>query len=154
MIIHLSAAGREDLSAVNRIQKLAFKESFEKYGFCPAFESEDEHLASYLEWARIYKILAGEELVGSIFIYKADENHYEIDSISITPIYQNLGIGSIALDLAESLHPDARLWTLATPDSDLRNRHFYEKLGYVEYDVEVINSDLKLIRYKKETVLL
>ncbi len=70
MNIHLSAAGLEDLSAVNRIQKLAFRESFEKYRFCPAFESEDEHLAAYLEWARIYKILAGEELVGSIFIYK------------------------------------------------------------------------------------
>ena len=154
MNIRLSAAGREDLSAINRIQKLAFKESFEKYGFCPAFESEDEHLASYLEWARIYKILAGEELVGSIFIYKADENHYEIDSISVIPEYQNFGIGSIAITLVESRHPDARLWTLATPDSDLRNRHFYEKLGYVEYDVEEINSALKLIRYKKEKALL
>lgn len=154
MNIRIDAAGLADISAINKIQKLAFKASYDKYRFCPAFEAEDDHLVAYMEWARIYKILYDGEIIGSIFIYKAEDHHYELDSISIIPQYQNAGIGVIAIALAESLYPDAKLWTLATPDSDHRNRHFYEKLGYVEFETEIINSDLKLIRYKKEIASL
>ncbi len=150
MDIQLMPAQIEDLPAINRIQKLAFRDSYDQYGFCPAFEAEDEHLIAYLEWARIYKIVLEGHIIGSVFIYKAEENHYELDSISLAPEYQNNGLGSRAILMIENRHPDALLWTLSTPASDERNRHYYEKLGFAPFDSEYINNDLVLIRYKKE----
>jgi len=150
MDIQLLPAQMEDLPVINRIQKLAFRDSYDQYGFCPAYEAEDEHLIAYLEWARIYKIVLEGKIIGSVFIYKAEENHYELDSISIAPEYQNNGFGSRAIPMVENLHPDALLWTLSTPSSDERNCHYYEKLGFAAFKSETINSDLILIRYKKE----
>lgn len=150
MDIQLLPAQMEDLPAINRIQRLAFRDSYDQYGFCPAFEAEEEHLIAYLEWARIYKIVLEDQIIGSVFIYKAEENHYELDSLSLAPEYQNYGFGSWAISMVEYMHPDALLWTLSTPASDERNRHYYEKMGFVAFDSEEINNNLVLIRYKKE----
>ena len=71
------------MAEINMIQKLAFKISYDKYKFCPAFETTDEQLITYLEKASVYKIITGEKIVGSIFIYEIGDHHYELDTISI-----------------------------------------------------------------------
>jgi len=150
MKVRIEEVKTEDIAEINRIQKLAFKESYEKYQFCPAFETTDERMALILEKADAYKILENEKIVGSIFIYKISDHQYELDTISIHPEYQNKGIGSDAINLIESLYPDALCWTLQTPEADHRNRHLYEKHGYLKEDSKEINKNLVLIQYKKQ----
>jgi len=154
MNVKFEEAGINDMAEINMIQKLAFKISYDKYKFCPAFETTDEQLITYLEKASVYKIITGEKIVGSIFIYEIGDHHYELDTISIHPEYQNAGIGSEVIDLIEKIYSDALLWSLSTPETDYRNRYFYEKIGYMQFDTEVINEQLTFIRYKKEVGLI
>lgn len=150
MDIKLEKVSIKDIAEINKIQKIAFKDSYDKYKFCPAYEVSDEQVISFLEKAAAYKILLDGEPVGSIFIYKISDNHYELDTISILPQLQNTGIGGLAVSLVEKLYPNALTWTLSTPETDYRNRHFYEKLGYYQVGSEVINEYLTLIKYRKE----
>jgi len=147
----LEAAAETELPAeINRIQKLAFRESYEKYRFCPAYEATDKSMAVNIEKADAYKILADNETVGSVFIYQTAENQYELDTISVLPEYQSNGIGSRAISLVEGFYPDAVCWTLQTPEQDIRNRHLYEKHGYLVVDSVEVNEYLSLIQYRKQ----
>lgn len=150
MDIKLKKASIEGIGEINRIQKLAFENSYHQYKFCPAFEATDEQMISFLVKANVYKILLSEVIIGSIFIYKITDNHYELDTITIDPQFQNMGVGSKIIGLIEDLYPDAQIWTLSTPEPDGRNRHLYEKLGYKQVETEFINEYLSLIRYIKE----
>lgn len=150
MNIGVEKVSVEDIMEINRIQKLAFKDSYDKYSFCPAYEATDEQVISFLEKANAYKILLDEKIIGSIFICKISDNHYELNTISIHPQFQNTGIGGKVISLIEKLHSNVLTWTLSTPDADYRNRHLYEKLDYIQVGSEVINEYLKLIQYKKE----
>lgn len=150
MDVRLEKVASEDIAEINRIQKLAFRESYEKYRFCPAYEATDKSMAVNIERADAYKILADNETVGSVFIYQTGENIYELDTISVHPEYQNRGIGDRAISLVESNYPDAVCWTLQTPEKDIRNRYLYEKHGYQAVDSVEINEYLSLIQYKKQ----
>ena len=153
MIVKIEELLINDIIEIQKIQKLAFKEAFEKYFFCPAFEATVEEIISFLGKAVGYKIIYDEKIVGSIFICKIKLDHYELNTISINPQFQNSGIGGKVITLLENLHPNVLTWTLSTPDTDTRNCHFYEKLGYKLVGTENINEYLKLIKYKKELEL-
>lgn len=141
-----------DIPEINRIQKLAFKESHDKYHFCPAYETTDEQIMSYLEKTEIdiYKIITNNQIIGSAYVYIMGNNHYELDTITIDPIYQNTGIGTKVMELIGNNYTEALQWSLQTPETDSRNRHFYEKLGYTQVGSRYINQSLNLILYKKE----
>lgn len=149
MDISVRKAEIQDISVINKIQKSAFKDSYDKYKFCPAYEATDEQIESYFEKAYVYKIVMDDMIVGSIFIYKMGENHYELDTITINPQYLNLGLGTKVIGLVEEIHSDALIWTLQTPEKDNGNRHLYEKLGYKQIGIKNINEYLNLIQYKK-----
>ena len=150
MDLKLENVFAEDIGELNRIQKLAFESSYRRYKFCPAFEATDEQMISFLEKANAYKILFNGMIAGSIFIYRIADNHYELDTISIDPQFQNMGIGGKVIGLIENLYPSVQIWTLSTPETDYRNRHLYEKLGYKQVGLEFVNDYLNLISYKKE----
>ena len=65
MEVRLEEVKTEDIAEINRIQTLAFKESYEKYGFCSAFEATDEDVIAYLENADVYKIIVNDIIIGS-----------------------------------------------------------------------------------------
>ena len=154
MIIKIEELMPNDIIEIHKIQKMAFKDAFDKYHFCPAFEATEKELTSFLMKAVGYKIVCDGKIVGSIFICKISLDHYELDTMSINPQFQNLGIGCKAIAQLEKIHPNVLTWTLSTPDSDGRNRHLYEKFGYKQVGTESINKNLKLIKYKKELDLV
>lgn len=139
----------EDINEINQIQKLAFKDSFERYKFCPAYEVTDDQVITFLEKAIGYKIIFDNVIVGSVFVCKISDSHYELNTITVSPEFQNRGIGFQAIKEIEKNHPNVLVWTLSTPDSDTRNRYFYEKLGYYQVGSEYINEYLTLTEYKK-----
>lgn len=152
MEINLEKVSIDDITSINKIQKIAFKESYEKYKFCPAYETTDEQLISFLERADAYKIILDDKIVGSIFICKLGDRRYELNTITIQPEYQNIGIGGKVIQKVEGFYNDALVWTLMTPETDYRNNHLYEKFGYKRIGLNVINEYLNLIIYEKKII--
>ncbi|MCL1887730.1 MAG: GNAT family N-acetyltransferase [Kiritimatiellaeota bacterium] len=52
-------------------------------------------------------------------------------SIYVVPEHKNKGIGKLAMEHMERLHP-ADKWILDTPKASPKNKHFYEKCGYTQ----------------------
>lgn len=47
MKVKLEEASINEMAEINMIQKLAFKASYDKYGYCPVFEMTDEQIVAY-----------------------------------------------------------------------------------------------------------
>ena len=51
--------------------------------------------------------------------------------IYVSPEYKNKGIGEMAMAYMQQLH-SADKWILDTPKISLKNKHFYEKCGFIQ----------------------
>jgi len=58
--------------------------------------------------------------------------------IYVLPEYKNKGIGKMAMEYMEQLHP-ADKWILDTPKISPKNKHFYEKCGYTQGSSDSLN---------------
>jgi RimJ/RimL family protein N-acetyltransferase len=93
---------------------------------------------------------AGEPVGGVRTAWRTGAARYRIGGIFILPQFQDMGIGQIAMQLAEARYPNAVSWELDTPLQEERNLHFYEKLGYRrEGGEDTVNDQLTLAFYKK-----
>jgi RimJ/RimL family protein N-acetyltransferase len=79
-----------------------------------------------------YAILVEGAIVGGIIVFRKERLRYELGRIFVDPDFQNQGIGTAAFDFLWSRYPAAKRWVLGTPAWNVRNRHFYKKLGFVE----------------------
>ncbi len=89
---------------------------------------------------RYYKMLSGNTIIGGFWVWIQGDGKYNLGRIFIEPEYQNQGIGTQAMEYAFQAFPDAKVWTLDTPEWNLRTRHFYEKVGFKVSKIE--NGDL------------
>jgi GNAT superfamily N-acetyltransferase len=87
-------------------------------------------------------------VIGGMVVMDLGSGHYHLDVLFITPAFHNQGMGTQAMAYMEAQYPKARLWTLNTPAWAVRNRHFYEKHGYVRVDEWDLNG-IPLIDYEK-----
>jgi GNAT superfamily N-acetyltransferase len=58
--------------------------------------------------------------------------------IYVLPEYKNKGIGKMAMEYMEKIHP-ADKWILDTPKISPKNKHFYEKCGYKQGESGSLN---------------
>ena len=79
-----------------------------------------------------YKILADKQIIGGIIVFEKGIRDYELGWIFLTPEYQNQGIGVKAFDFLWKTYYLGKRWTLGTPAWNLRNQHFYKKVGFNE----------------------
>ena len=80
-----------------------------------------------------YKILADDwRIIGGFIVMLKGYRYYELMRIFIQPEFQNQGIGAQAFEFLWSQYPNVERWTLGTPAWNRRNRHFYQKVGFVE----------------------
>ncbi len=86
-----------------------------------------------------YKILENERVVGGFISGTRRKGYHVCERIFVDPDYQHTGLGLRAFDLVWDKYPEAQLWTLGTPEWNVRTKNFYEKLGFVQigftYDV-------------------
>ncbi|MCB9459724.1 MAG: GNAT family N-acetyltransferase [Anaerolineaceae bacterium] len=114
----------------------------------PGYDSVDVMLRNIEEQA-CFAIVEDDQIVGGMVINVMGAGHYHLDLIFLAPEYQNRGLGTQALQFLESTFL-ATKWTLDTPIWAVRNRHFYEKHGYVNVGQFYVEADnITLISYEK-----
>lgn len=150
MEIIFGRAKPEDVLDLIEVQNLCFLEDYEKYGECPSYQESEENMLDMIDNAIVYKITSGKKIIGDIIVRNRGNGTYYLRTISVIPQYQNLGIGTKAIEFIEKDNPDGTVWILITPEESHRNRHFYEKLGYRNVGEDNHSDSFTLIKYKKE----
>jgi GNAT superfamily N-acetyltransferase len=82
--------------------------------------------------AEYYRILVDGQTVGGMIVFRKGPRAYQLGRVFVDPDWQNQGIGTRAFELLWKEYPLAKVWTLDTPAWNVRTRHFYGKLGFVE----------------------
>jgi RimJ/RimL family protein N-acetyltransferase len=97
----------------------------------PGYDSPDWQ-ARVMRFGDYYTILADEQIIGGMIVFRKKTREYELGRIFVEPEYQNQGIGTQAFDFLWDAYPLAKRWTLGTPKWNVRTRHFYAKVGFTE----------------------
>lgn len=85
-----------------------------------------------MRMGKYYKIVSDGQIIGGIIVFPQRPGHYELGRMFLAPEFQNQGIGAQAFAFLWAEFPLAQCWTLGTPVWNLRNRHFYKKVGFDE----------------------
>ncbi|MHA2246226.1 MAG: GNAT family N-acetyltransferase [Candidatus Hodarchaeales archaeon] len=96
-----------------------------------------------------YKILLDEAIVGGLYISSRGKQHRVLERIFVDPPFHNRGIATQAIKILWGKYSDVQLWTLGTPEWNVRTRHFYEKLGFTQVGWEGGDTDWRGIWYQK-----
>lgn len=123
----------------------------------PGYKSE-RWQSKMMRIGQYYKILADDQIIGGLIIFRKGTRHYEVGRIFIDPNFQNQGIGTQAFEFLWKEFPLAKKWTLGTPAWNYRTRHFYKKVGFVEvgqdgHDGILFERTISIVG-KRETNLL
>lgn len=149
MSITFERATEADAAQLMDVQNRAFYPDLLKYGECPGYLENVEEMLDRISRDFFYKILDGPRIVGGLKVKKRSETHYHLTMLCVDPECHNMGIGTKALEYIERTFPDARFWTLITPKDNLRNVHFYEKMGFKNAAERKHSDRLTLIRFEK-----
>jgi GNAT superfamily N-acetyltransferase len=149
--VSFERATAADAEALVAVQVAAFHSDAVAYpgvevGGPPGYDSVEDALRKIARHP-YYKIVRDGRIVGGIVVFDRGEGHFHLDLIYLDPKHHGRGIGTQAMQFLERTHRGTR-WTLDTPSYALRNRHFYENLGYVKVG-ESAHADITLFAYEK-----
>jgi replication factor A1 len=84
-------------------------------------------------------------------VIRVSSGHYYIYGVFIDPEYHRRGIGVGSFELVTQRYPDAKKWTLDTPEWNVRTKRFYEKIGFVQKGILRWEPDFDLRFYEMIT---
>jgi len=160
--VRLERALRQDADALADISRRAFHSDVDvgapkreddasgEGGGPPGYDSP-EFQARLMNVCHYYKMIFEGRVVGGLIASRRRPGHYELDRIFVDPEYHNRGIASRAFEQVFAMYPDAKIWTLGTPEWNVRTKHFYEKLGFVQVGWTKDELDWKGRFYEKVT---
>jgi GNAT superfamily N-acetyltransferase len=151
MNITFERATAADVETLVKVQIAAFHDDARLYpgvepGGPPGYDSVEVQLQKIQE-DEYYKIVGSGQIIGGIVVFNQGEGHFHLDLLYVDPDYHNLGIGTRAMQFIEKTYPAIK-WTLDTPGYAVRNRHFYEKFGYMKVG-EANYDGFILLAYEK-----
>ncbi len=151
--IEVVKAAPGDAEVLADISKRAFESDIEVgssvIGGPMGYDSVDVHRRDATrEWLDYLKVLYDGRIVGGMRVYKMHPGHYEIMGVFVDPDYHRKGIGRRSFEIVLEMYPAARIWTLDTPDWNVRTKDFYEKLGFVQYGVMRWEPGFELCAYE------
>lgn len=149
MNITLENAVEADAEKIISIRNECFYDDFIKFGECPGYNIPLEHIEKRIREGHLYTILVDNEIIGDISVQVLDTGIHWIGCVAVAKKYQNKGIGSFAMKQIEALYSGALICQLETPLSNIRNCHFYEKLGYKVIDTKILSDKLTLGVFEK-----
>jgi GNAT superfamily N-acetyltransferase len=151
--VEVLEATPEDSEVLAEISKRAFESDIDVgssvKGGPMGYDSVEVHRKdAKREWLDYLKVLYEGQIVGGMRVYKMHPGHYEIMGVFVDPDYHRRGIGQKSFELVMKMYPDAKKWTLDTPDWNIRTKNFYEKLGFVQYGVMRWEPEFELRAYE------
>lgn len=154
--VKLEEAREDELHEVHRLQIESFMPLYEVYRDegSPATQTIEKIRSMACDYRKWYFIVYYGARVGAINVGWKDtdgdgELDYHISPLFVIPKFQNRGIGCVAINKLFELYPEAKVWRLSTILQEQRNRHVYEKCGFVREEGEkIVNDKLTLIDYK------
>lgn len=100
-----------------------------------ADESIDS-INKYLLKSKIYIAQKGSEIIGIFCLYKNNETDIELKNIAIKEKYQRLGYGTTLIDFIKTeVKKNFKTLIVGTADVGFRQIKFYEKNGFIKFDV-------------------
>jgi GNAT superfamily N-acetyltransferase len=133
--VRLVEATVDDAEVLAEISKKAFDTDIDVgapgEGGPPGYD-EPEFQVRVMDYFDCYRILLDDDNVGGIYVASKTIGHKVLERVFIDPAFHRQGIGTRAMDLAMEAYPEARLWTLGTPEWNIRTTAFYEKVGFVQ----------------------
>lgn len=153
--ISLTAAVRDDMQTIWKMQIEAFAELLEKYrdyDTNPGAESFDKVMARFEQpWSVYYFITVNKENVGAVRVVdKKDGSRKRISPIWIMPEHRNRGYAQAAIKEVEKIHGSDH-WSLDTILQESGNLHLYEKMGYHRIGkTDKVNDRMDIIYFEKD----
>jgi GNAT superfamily N-acetyltransferase len=135
--IEVVLAEPADAEALADVSKRAFDSDIDVGapgpGGPPDYDSVDAHRRDTLnERTDYWKVLFDEQIVGGTRVYKVSPEHCYIYGVFVDPDFHGRGIGTRFFEEIELMYPDAKKWSLDTPEWNPRTKGFYEKIGFVQ----------------------
>ena len=133
--VSILRADEEDAEVLAEISKRAFDTDIEagspEEGGPPGYDTPEGQI-NIMKYLDCFYIFLGESVVGGVYVGSVGEEHRVLERIFVDPDLHRRGIGTRAMELAMEEYPEAKLWTLGTPEWNVRTSNFYEKLGFTQ----------------------
>ncbi|MFW9957612.1 MAG: GNAT family N-acetyltransferase [Candidatus Odinarchaeota archaeon] len=138
--VSIELAKPNDAERLADISKRAFDSDVEVgapgEGGPPGYDSPDHQRRMIEDSSSDYlKIMSDGKIVGGTTAYRISDTHYEIFNVFIDPDYHRKGIGRESFRLIMERYPQAKRWTLDTPEWNTRTKAYYEHLGFKQYGI-------------------
>ncbi|MHA2406313.1 MAG: N-acetyltransferase family protein [Candidatus Hermodarchaeia archaeon] len=133
--LRIVEATETDIPAMTEVMTRSFNDDSQRFRGEPEGGpdgyNDGRFLRKWMDPGYCFKIILGDRIIGAFIIFKdyPQKGSNVLGTIFLDPEYQNLGIGTYAMDYVHQTFP-AKHWRLDTPEWHTRNHHFYEKLGY------------------------
>ena len=150
--VNLIQATEFDAERLAELSKLAFDTDVEVgapgEGGPPGYDDQKWQTRA-MKRMDYYCILLDESVLGGVIVGSGGEEHKILERIFIDPKHHNRGMGTRAMELTMELYPAAKVWTLGTPEWNVRTKNFYEKLGFVQVGWDNADLDFRGKWYQK-----
>jgi len=133
--IELKNASNEDAEILANLSKRAFETDIIvgspfKEGGPPGYDSPQFQIFM-MKHLTYQKIFFNDQIVGGVAYNSKKSNHFILERIFIDPQFHNRGIATEAMNILFTEYPNV-VWTLGTPEWNVRTKHFYEKIGFYQ----------------------
>lgn len=118
-----------------KIDILKEKESYPYELLLLADETVDA-INKYLFDSEVYLVKNNSENVGVFCLYRINDQTIELKNIAVAEHFQSKGVGSLMIDfIKEKCSENFKTLIVGTADCGDQQIRFYEKNGFVKYDV-------------------
>lgn len=149
----LERAYPADADALLQVQRAAFAGHYRRYRDKdnPYLQDQDSLLRRMtFPQGAYYKLTAGDELAGGLFLYQRAFASFWLAVLYIHPRFQGRGWGRFALRQAMEAYPWAAEWGLNCPTDLPANQACYQACGFTDTGLrERINPRLELMVYHR-----
>lgn len=96
-----------------------------------------QSIHKYIFKSEVFVVRSNEEPVGAFCLYEIDQNTVELKNIAVVRQLQSKGIGTQIIDFIKQYLKSQQYRTLivGTADVGIRQIKFYEKNGFLKYDI-------------------
>jgi len=154
-MIFLEKTNEQDIKKVYELQKLAFKELYNKYQDeeSPIHEPISSIQEKYSRPDNYFFNINDQEnnTIGYIrVVIDEEEKNGWLSQIAINPSYDNKGYGTKAIELVEEVFNSVQEWALCTILQEEKLIHFYSKVGYIKLNnIQNIQENMDIVFFKK-----